>query len=338
MSARRLSLVLGAALVVAAVAYTLYWFHAAGQARSQLERWAETRRAAGWNVAWDDITASGFPGRLSLTLGNPSVTIPAGIHWQAPILTLKTAPLWPRAVHLSTQGRQTIGRDGRDWSCDVAVLTATLAAGTLDAHLHGLRGPDSLSIEDMALSIAALPPRPDPSGHPASWRFALSAREIGVPKLPFADFDPTITMAEISGRVMGIFPPSASWPRPVTAIIDWSKQGGVLELERVALDWPPMGLEGNGTAALDPNGQPLIALSTQMRGFDALMDRLGQSGAIDPAVARTTKTILALMAKPDARGRPAIPAPITVQEGGLYLGPARIAAFPAIPWADFSMD
>lgn len=334
MSVRRLSLVLIAATVVAALAYTLYWFYAAGQGRNQLERWAETRRQAGWDVAWDEITDNGFPWRLSLTLGNPRLTTPAGLHWRAATLTLSTAPLWPRPLHLSTRGRQTITIAGHDRSVDVSALAATVTAGTLDAHLHDLQGADDLRIGDLALSLTALPPHPDPNAHPASWRFALSAHDIGLPVVPLADLDRSLGLLEVSGRVMGAIPATS----PVAAIIGWSKQGGVVELDRIALDWPPMGLEGNGTAALDPNGQPLIALSTHLHGFAALMDRLGQSGAIDAGTARTTKTILGLMAKPDQRGRPVIPAPITVQEGSLYLGPARIAAFPSIPWADFPMD
>ena len=340
MSARRLVLIAAIGFVAAILAYSLYWMHAAGQARNHVEAWAEARRAEGWSVAWAEETPSGFPWRLRLTLTAPELSHPSGLRWRGPYLELWTAPLWPRAVHVETAGNHTLTWGGRDWPLSLERLPATIASGTLDAHLHGLETGQT-SIADLGLSLAALPPRPDPSahparpdpsGHPASWRFALSGRDIQLPPDTLPGFDGQMALAEISGRVMGPIPADT----PVAAIAGWSKQGGIIELDRVAVDWPPMGLEGSGTAALDPGGQPLVALSTRIHGFDALMDRLHQAGLVDGATARTSKTLLGLMAKPDPRGRPAIPAPITIQDGSLYLGPARMAAVPGIPWASFS--
>jgi hypothetical protein len=306
MSARRLVLIAVVGLVAALLAYSLYWMHAAEQARNHVEAWAEARRAEGWSVAWAEETPGGFPWRLRLTLTAPELSHPSGLRWRGPHLELWAAPLWPRAVHVETAGDHTVTWAGRDWRLSLERLAATIASGTLDAHLHGLQTGQT--------------------------RFALSGRDIHLPPDTLPGFDGLMVLAEISGRVMGEIPAAT----PVAAIAGWSKQGGIIELDRVAVDWPPMGLEGSGTAALDPSGQPLVALSTHIHGFDALMDRLHQAGLVDGATARTSKTLLGLMAKPDPRGRPAIPAPITVQDGALYLGPARMAAVPGIPWASFS--
>ena len=331
MSARRLALVLVAAVAAAALAYTLYWFHASGQVRNHLLRWAEEHRAAGGQVDWRDVEAGGFPWRLSLTLRQPALTTTSGLSWQAETLTLWALPPWPRALHLSTHGRQHVAWRGRDAGFSLDSLAATIAAGSLDAHLHGFSHSSGLAVADLGLTVAALPPRPDPGGHPASWRFAISARDLDLPAAPLPGLERSLALAELSGRVMGAVPDAALVAGPVAAIAGWSKQGGVVELDRIALDWPPLGLEGNGTAAFDPTGQPLVALATRIRGADALMDRLAGHGGLDPASARTAKTILALMSRPDA-----IAAPLSVQDGQLYLGPARLTSVPAIPWADFS--
>lgn len=331
MSARRLVLITAIGLVAALLAYSLYWMHAAGQARNHVEAWAEARRAEGWTVAWAEATPGGFPWRLRLTLTAPELSHPSSLRWRGPHLELWTAPLWPRAIHVETAGDHTLTWAGRDWPLSLERLAATIADGSLDAHLHGLKTKQTI-IADLGLSLAALPANPTPSGQQASWRFALSGRDIDLPPGTLPGFDGQMALAEISGRVMGVIPTGT----PVAAIAGWSKQGGIIELDRVAVDWPPMGLEGSGTAALDPSGQPLVALSTRIHGFDALMDRLHQAGLVDQATARTSKTLLGLMAKADPRGRPAIPAPITLQDGSLYLGPARMAAVPGIPWASFS--
>lgn len=332
MSARRLAIFTAAFVILAAAAYSLYWFHSAGQARNHVQSWADARRAQGWTVQWQDLEISGFPLHLTITATRPDLTTPSGLSWRTSQIQVWTNPLWPDSAHLSTSGRQDIHWQDRDLTVEVESLTATFSPGTMDAHIRTLRHAGGFGTADLALSTAALPRLPTPGDHPASWRFALSSRDIALPDAQLQGFAPHVALAEISGRVMGDIPDAA----PLAAIIGWSKQGGVLELDHLAVDWPPLGMEGDGTAALDPHGQPLVALSTRIHGFDALMDQLAQNGLVEPATGRTLKTILGLMSKPDHRGRPAIPAPLSIQDGQLYLGPARLTPVPAIPWADFT--
>lgn len=338
MSARRLVVAALATVVTALIAYTLYWNHGAGQARKALQDWAESKRGQGWTVGWSEIAVGGFPFRLTLTLTAPSLTSPAGFHWDGPRLDASVVPLWPRHLRLSTSGTQYLGWPGGERGITVTHATANVGHADLEAHVHDLRDlrDSGFAIADMALSLAALPGAsgepPGGRNEPApAWRFALSAQtlELGAPLRP--GLGQTIALAEISGRIVGAFDDAP----PLAALANWSKRGGTIELERVALDWPPLGLEGDGTAALDPDGQPLAALSTRVIGLPALMDRLAQSGTIDVGSAQTAKTMLSLMAKPDPRGRAAIATPLTIQDGWLYLGPARLVAVPAIAWADF---
>lgn len=331
MPARRLAIP-AAILVLLAAAYSLYWHHAAGQVQRHVESWAQSHRAQGWTVAWRELEVSGFPTRLDINVAAPALTTPSGLSWQGDHIRIQARPWRPDSARLSTSGPQNIQWNGRDLGVDIVALSAKLGHGGLDAHVHGLRHPSGLAMADIALSVDALPTAAPTASHPATWRFALSARDVVVPALAVPGFDDRVVLVEISGRVMGDIPSAP----PLAAIIGWSKQGGVLELDHVAVDWPPLGLEGDGTAALDPHGQPLVALSTRIRGFDALMDRLAQNGMVEPASGRTLKTILGLMSKPDTRGRPAIAAPVSLQDGQLYLGPARLAPVPAIPWADFA--
>lgn len=306
--------------------------HAAGQARDALEAWARARRAQGWTVEWQEVVDGGFPLALTLTLSQPALTLPSGLGWRADALAFTVWPLRPSPLYVAVRGHQTLRWRDADWSLDLESLTVRLADGALDAHAHGLRRADGLAVADLALSVAALPRHPDPAGHPATWRFAASARDLDLPAAVLDGFDRRLPLAEVAGRVRGVLPDAV----PVASIAAWSKQGGVVELDRVALDWPPLGLEGEGTAALDPQGQPLLALSARIRGFDGLLERLAGPGGLDPAAGRALKTVLTLMSKPDSRGRPAVAVPVSVQDGQLYLGPARLAPVPAIPWADFA--
>lgn len=332
MSVRRVVVLAALGLSLLAAAYSLYWMHAAGQARDALEAWARARRAQGWTVEWQDVADRGFPLTLTLTLSQPAVTLPSGLGWRTEAMALSVSPLHPATLHVAVRGHQSLRWRDADWSLDLESLSLRLSERSLDAHAHGLSRVDGLAVADLALSVAPLPPRPDPAGHPATWRFALSVRDLDLPAALLDGFDRRLPLAEVAGRVRGVLPDAA----PMAAIAAWSKQGGVVELDRVALDWPPLGLEGEGTAALDPEGQPLLALSARIRGFDGLLERLAGPGGLDPAAGRALKTVLTLMSKPDSRGRPAVAVPVSVQDGQLYLGPARLAPVPAIPWADFA--
>lgn len=315
-------------VVAAVVAYILIWFALAEQARARLESWAAERRAHGWTVAWDDLHSSGFPWRLTLGLEQPRLARPDGLGWSGPVLTLWSHPWRPDLIHVEGRGAQRLEGGGGVLALEVERFAATLGRGSVEAHAHGIAGAE-VAVADLGVSIAALPMQKDASERTASWRFALSARDITLP--PAAGPGGTVALAELVGRVLGPVPDAP----PVAALAQWSRQGGTVELDQVALNWPPVAVEGSGTAALDPAGQPLLALSAQVRGLDVLMDRLAGDGLLDPGAARVAKTILGLMARPDSRGRPAVPVPITVQDGALFVGPARMAAVPAIPWADF---
>lgn len=332
MSFRRLVLTVVIVALVAAAALAGWWRYGATRAQAQVQAWAEARRAEGWSVAWDGLAVDGFPWTLRLNFTQPRLTRADGVRWAAPTLTLWSRALWPQSIHAETTGEQSLGLGA--WSGTVTVGRAALRwrHQHWDADVHQLRA-GGLSIADLAATLmpaTRTAPSPADPQLPPSWRFALSGRDIVVPTSPLAGLEPRIALAELSGQMRGTLP---ALP-PVAAIARWSKEGGTVELDRVALDWAPMALEADGTAALDPTGQPLVALSTRITGFGPLMDRLVAGGTVSTGTASAVKTMLTLLAKPDSRGQPAVAAPVSVQDGAVFLGPARLARLPAIPWAD----
>ena len=337
MSIRRIVALFAAALVLAGLGYTAYWFHAAAGMRKGLERWAEARRADGWQVAWDDLERGGFPLHLRLSLGAPRLTTPSGLRWRGERLVGLADPFNPTRLRLQAGGRHDLGWPGAE---------AVLNAATLDAEInldHGGRLEDAtvmgagLTLTGAAhepLTAAGLAAMWDPlpvaqADHTtATVRFTATAHDLTLPAWAGLPLDRSIGLVEITGRVMGAIPDAA----PAEALARWSADGGAVELDHVSLEWPPMALEAQGTLALDPAGQPLASLSTRMRGFGALMDRLADSGTLPADTAAAAKMVLMLMARPDSRGRPSVPVPVSLQDGSLYLGPARVAQVPALVW------
>lgn len=337
MPVRRIVALFAAALVVAGLGYTAYWFHAAGTLRKSLEHWAEARRAEGWQVGWDDLRTTGYPLHLQLELAAPQVADAGGRSWRGTTLTAHAEPFdWTR-LRLTSSGRHDVAAPGMQAALEMASARADVNLdrdGTLeDATLlvsqltATMPGAEPLNVGGLVLMWDPLPVA-HPDHTTATVRFSATAHDLELPPLPGLPLDRVIGLAEITGRVLGAVPAGPA----AEALARWSADGGTVELDHVTLEWAPMALEAQGTMALDPSGQPLASLTTRMRGFGPLMDRLADSGTIPADTANAAKMVLLLMAKPDAKGRPSVPVPVSLQDGSLFLGPARVAQVPAINW------
>ncbi|MBC7951555.1 MAG: DUF2125 domain-containing protein [Rhodospirillaceae bacterium] len=337
MPMRRVLAIFAIALAVASLGYTAYWFHVAGLLRKGLESWADQRRSQGWTVSWSEMNTGGYPLHVRLDLDTPHLANPSGLAWTAERLTGNADPFNWTQLRLAAPGRHQF--DGPGGHMDVTVASAradvnldrrgiaedaTLLVSGITA--TGLT-PEPLTISGLALAWDPLPvTKPDHST--ATVRFSATAHGIMLPELPGLPLDRRVTLAEITGRIMGVLPKG-----PLTESVPrWSAEGGTVELDHVTLEWEPLALEGDGTIALDPAGQPLVAMSARMRGFGPLMDRLAESGTVEPSAANAAKIVLSLMAKPDAKGRPSVPVPVSLQDGALFLGPAKVAKVPQINW------
>lgn len=336
---RRTFFVVAALMLTAALGYTGYWFHVAGQLRKGLERWADERRGEGWRIGWADLSVGGYPGRVTARMTAPALTTKTGTHWDGETLSASANPFDLSRMHLSFPGRHRLALGGTD-----AVATATGAEGELDLDRSGELELGSAILSGLSVAIAGqkpftaamvalvLDPLPvaQPGHDTATIAFSVTAQDMTLPPLPGLVLDRNMAAAEISGHVKGRMEPG---PLPL-ALAQWSIAGGTVDIDRLALDWAPMGMEADGTLAFDPDLQPLAALSARVRGFAPLMDRLAQAGAVDAGAASAAKLLLSMMAKPDQHGRPSIPVPVTLQDGTLYLGPAKVAQVPPIVWPD----
>lgn len=337
MPVRRLLALFAAALMVAGLGYSAYWFHAAATLRKGLERWAETRRAQGWQVDWARMDSGGFPLHLRLELETPRLADTAGHGWQAERLIANAQPFdWTR-LRLAAPGRHGLvwpGGDGElvveDAQAEVNVDNGgALEDATLLLTRPRLSGATAEPITAAGLVLAWDPlPVSHPDHTTATVRFSATAHDVTLPSVPGLPLDPQVGLAEITGRVLGAVPDAPA----AEAVAQWSADGGTVELDHVSLEWAPMALEAQGTLALDPSGQPLASLSTRMRGLGPLMDRLADAGTMPADTANAAKMALLLMARPDAKGRPSVPVPVSLQDGSLYLGPARVAQLPPVKW------
>jgi hypothetical protein len=137
-----------------------------------------------------------------------------------------------------------------------------------------------------------------------------------------------VTSLRLEAQLLGNIGPGPL----LQALAAWRDDGGTVKIDRLAVDWPPLGLSGNGTLALDRDMQPILASSCAIRGlFDAL-DGLVRASLIKDQDARVIKLVLGLLSRRAADGVQELTVPVTVENRTLYVGPAALLKVPALVW------
>lgn len=332
-------------LALAAVGYAAAWYYVAGRIRDAVIDWAEARRVEGVTVGWDRLDIGGFPFGYTVRLAKPLIeqtTIDPGYDLRAPVL-IGTAPPWslrhwhleaPKGIEGELQpgpARPALRLEAERAEGDVTPAEAMEDA--VDGTRLEVRLDDAALLADSGYRIAhaefetVLPAHPAPDHRtvwlPAGLRVSKLTLPAGV-----ARFGEVIEELRLRAAIKGTIP---GGPRRA-ALAAWRDRGGTLEVEAFGLDWGPLAVNAAGTLALDAALQPIGALTAKIQGYGEIVDALVASGAIKAGDAALAKVGLGLLAKPAGNGRPEIAAPVTLQNGQLFLGPLRIADLPRFTW------
>ena len=106
----------------------------------------------------------------------------------------------------------------------------------------------------------------------------------------------------------------------------WARAGGRVIVRGAQLVWGPARLEGDGDLTLDNQARPDGRLSVTLFEPEALVDALVAGGLVSSDQGEALR-LAALMA-PRRDGGVALP--FRLQNGGVFLGPARLADAPAL--------
>ncbi len=325
-----------ALVLIALVGYAGYWYYMAGVLRDQLVPWAQARAAEGYPTHWDNADIDGFPVAFRFRFTNASYGAlrPVPVAMSAPELLVWAKPWnlhhWEFSAPQGARLVETTGTGGFDAAHLDGEFHNDDDQGTsidiIARNLGGIGAAQAISIGDAEahLDVPAVPPR-DHTG------IALGASlQINQTKLPspLPGFGDTLSGLSFSAQLKGALPPGAFVP----ALNQWRSDGGTIELGYLRLRWGSLLVDANGTLALDRNLQPEGALSATITGQDAAVDVAVMTGTLKADQAGLAKSFLGLLAKPNADGQKAITLPMTLQSQQIYLGPAKIADVPTIPW------
>jgi len=138
-----------------------------------------------------------------------------------------------------------------------------------------------------------------------------------------------VHFASLDVEIYGPLPGDLTPP----ALAAWRDAGGVMEVRRVRADYGPLGLDGDGTLALDGQLQPVGSFVARLDGFSETVDALHGASIISDGNALTAKLVLGVLAEKDgSSGRTRLSLPVNLQDRTLYAGPLAMVKLPHIQW------
>jgi len=336
----RLGLAVVAVLLVLLGAYTAYWLIVAKRITDGVAAWARTERSEKIDVSWKSIGVAGFPFTFRLELEkavlrdgrltpSPELRVPGVSAGARPWDFAGWRLLAPEGLSAALAGggeRPPLKLAART---AIGVLTVDAEAGaSLWLNLQDVSAEAGAAVPiSSADAWVILPAKLPRSPTEPTLGLALDLRQVQLPGTTSVLND-TIDELAFGITVKGAVPSG----KLAQAVSEWRDAGGTVELDNLRLDWGGVGATASGTIALDRELQPVGGFSGAIEGYDQILTGLVQSGRMRAADAGLARLALAMLAKAGPDGKPEIKTAFTIQNGQMFLGPAKLGKAPRLAW------
>jgi hypothetical protein len=332
-------------LLLLSAAYAGWWLTAASQFRQRTLAWLEDRRAEGWSLEFAEVTRRGFPLKLGLRFDKPVVGAPdASWRWSASRVLLSMPVFGGRSVRLAIKGDQAIEfASASAPSAKPRRYFGRAEKFAFDLVPGGWMPNGRLSIRDLTMTGGGpgesltlprldLVSRGDPAAATdptvSSYAVQLTAHGMRLPEYLTVPLCREIAHLALDAKLLGGLG-AGPWP---DALAKWRDEGGAAEATRLVLACGGLTIEGEGTFALDPAGQPIGAMTARIRGYEAALDGLTADKVIPAHTAATAKILLRAMARSGSEGVPTLTAPVSIQDRTVSVGPVPLLKLDAVDW------
>lgn len=276
------------------------WAFAAIQLNKEVDHWVKASKTNGIEFSFDNRSTDGTPLTVHVHLGNFHVKMPRGGHEIRAGEAVLYLSLWNWKT-VSTKLRNTI--------------QGTIAAlpFTADTMKIGFEQPENPPINDMETG------------------FSVWAQTLGLTFKPEQDLPLGNRLDQLSFdlRVMGVPPDFTN----TASIRNWNNNSGVIEFDQLDLLWGPLAVSAKGTVGLNSKLQPEGAFSGKVEGLEDTIDELVSAGTIKDNQEALLRSSIGVLARPSSIMEGSAPiVPVSLQDGGLYLGPVRVMTIPNIDW------
>lgn len=310
--------------------HAVYWVTVCTKIEARAEAWLNAQKAAGYTLTHDTLEVGGYPFRFTLSANNPVIKAPAREGgWQAELDGISASAqfynlnhwiitLGPEALWLTPQDGQMVGYHLASEKARLSVIihdgrTARIGADIDTLNLSSVSGDEPVV---SAIEKARL------NGYVSEddvfrLQVQIEAITVGQSHIAPAVADEFGHKADIMRLQANI----SSWSALATGNPRrWQRADGVFTVEGAQLIWGAAELQGTGDIGLDEALLPDGRLSLIVTDPNTLITALVQSGLVHEEQGEALR-LFALMAP---RRETGIALPFRLQNGGLFLGPARL--------------
>ncbi|MCC5994942.1 MAG: DUF2125 domain-containing protein [Oceanicaulis sp.] len=322
-----------AALALAVALHGAYWVWMSGQIRAAAWDWIAQQEEIGYEISHQGLQVAGYPFRFSVRALEPALTAPAEAGgWQARYHRLAANAQFYNLNHwilvLDGSGTFAIDIDGAParYRLDAGAArlslvanggaTTRLGAEISDLALSALEGPEPVFTGMDRLVLDGLAGLDDT----LAVRLEITGAHYGEQALPEA-------VARAFGREAGLIRLDArlrAWNALASTAdpASWTRDGGAIEVRQARLEWGAALISGSGELTLDSQARPQGRLSVVVSNPERLASALVTAGLVNEDQGQALR-LAALMAPPRQEG---IALPLRLQDGAVFLGPARLGA------------
>ena len=331
---RRYLLAPFAVLLAVVLIHGVYWVVASGQIRSQALAWIADQEAAGYAIAHEGLRVGGYPFRFSLRVERPDIAAPDSEGgWRvraerlaatAQIYDLNHWILTPDGdvlLHALTEAgpaRWIAAYDAARLSlAGTGGVTTRIGASVAGLTLQAESGPEPALEAVGALNLTGFTTEDD--------RLTVRVQADAL-RLAEGVLDPALQAA--FGREPELWRMEANLTRFEALAragdpAEWRRAGGVLDIVGAQLVWGAADITGSGELALDAELRPAGRMSVVVTDPETLIDALVDAGLVHDEQGEAL-SLAALMAP---RREGGIALPFRLQDGAVFLGPARLGTF-----------
>ncbi len=155
--------------------------------------------------------------------------------------------------------------------------------------------------------------------------FDIRIADVGLPAPTV--FGDMVEQASLAGSLSPL--PKAATPAGLAA---WRDAGGELTLKRSKIVYGALQGSAEGILALDDEMRPVGKLALQLLDPDAILTIASREGWVKPDQLGYAQIGLGLFSRPNAQGRHEMNTTLELRNGGVWLGPVRLAKLqPLVP-------
>jgi hypothetical protein len=335
----RVILAITAVVVVAALAWSGFWYWQVSLREQAIDGWLAERRADGWVAEAQGVEMAGFPSRVDTFITGLNLADPdAGWAWKADELQLLSLTYKPHHIIATLPGEQVF----------------STPYDTIRLHADALRGSvlfrptPRLELDHMTFEIGDMQITGDAGWSAQIGKGLLATRQSAGKDVPPFAHDLAIQVSSLTlppelmrtlraGKVL----PAEIGSMSLDAMLDFdqpwdraSVEAGLPTLEGVNvrdlhLSWGRLDLRGKGDLDVDAKGFAEGRLDFTATNWRDMIDVAEQSGVIGSTMADTLRVGLGLLSQ--MAGKPdAIEIPLEFSAGQTRLGPIPLGPAPRL--------